>query len=162
MTTVHLICGLPCAGKSTYSEVLKAETKGVHFALDYWLITSFGTYDIEEAGYEEHVRRVSACRKLIWEIATEFLIRDIDVILDDGFFFREHRIQYSVMAGEFKAITKVHYIDTSTDTIRQRIESRNNALPTYNFRIDPDRIEDFINTFEIPSPDEGMEIIVVS
>jgi len=53
MATVHLICGLPCAGKSTYSKTLRASTGGVHFALDYWLITAFGHYDIEEAGYED-------------------------------------------------------------------------------------------------------------
>ena len=161
MATVHLICGLPCAGKSTYSKSLKTATDGVHFALDYWLITAFGPYDIEEAGYDEHVRRVVAGRKLIWDVAKEFLVRDIDVILDDGFFFSAHRIQYAEMAKEFRAKTKVHYIETPIEIIRSRLEQRNRTLPEYNFRIDPDRIEDFSRTFEIPTPDEGMEIVVV-
>ena len=162
MATVHLICGLPCAGKSTYSKTLKTATDGVPFALDYWLITAFGPYDIEEAGYDEHVRRVVAGRKLIWDVAKEFLVRDIDVILDDGFFFSAHRVQYAEMAKEFKAATKVHYIETPMDIIRSRLEQRNRALPEYNFRIDPDRIEDFSRTFEVPTVDEGMEIVVVN
>lgn len=161
MATVHLISGLPCAGKSTYSRTLKADTGGVHFVLDYWLITAFGHYHIEEAGYEEHVRRVVACRKLIWEVAGEFLIREVDVILDDGFFFREHRLQYSKMSETLNARTRVHFIDTPMDIIRLRLEKRNEDLPEYNFRIDPGRIDDFFRSFEIPSPGEGMEIIVV-
>jgi len=161
MAIVHLICGLPCAGKSTYSETLKTVTGGVHFTLDYWLITVYGPYDIEEAGYGEHVRRVVACRRLIWDVAKEFLVRGIDVILDDGFFFREHRIQYSEMAQECHAGTKTHYIDASLDTICSRIERRNKDLPEYNFRIDPDRIEDFSRSFETPVPEEGIEIVVV-
>ena len=162
MATVHLICGLRCAGKSTYSKTLKTVTNGVHFTLDYWLITAFGPYDIEEAGYDEHVRRVVAGRKLIWDVTTEFLVRGVDVILDDGFFFSRHRVQYAEMAKELKAATKVHYIDTPMDIIRSRLVQRNRALPEYNFRIDPNRIEDFSRTFEVPTPHEGMEIVVVN
>ena len=66
------------------------------------------------------------------------------------------------MAEKLKTRTKIHYIDTPIDIIRLRLESRNNVLPAYNFRIIPDRIKDFASTFEIPSPDEGMEIILVS
>ena len=66
------------------------------------------------------------------------------------------------MAKEFKAATKVHYIETPMDIIRSRLEQRNRALPEYNFRIDPDRIEDFSRTFEVPTVDEGMEIVVVN
>ena len=162
MPIVHLICGLPCAGKSTHSIKLKADTGGVHFALDYWLITSYGPYDIEEAGYEEHVRRVASCRELIWETAKEFLTRNVDVILDDGFFFREHRIKYSNMAKKINARTIVHYIDVPINVIRHRIKLRNKALPSHNFRINPERIEDFFRTFEIPSPDEGIETVVIN
>jgi predicted kinase len=161
MATVHLICGLPCSGKSTYSKSLKADTGGVHFTLDYWLITCYGPYDIEEAGYETHVRRVVACRTLIWDTAKEFLDRNVDVILDDGFFFREHRIQYVKMAEAYRAETKIHYMEASKDVIRTRLEKRNKALPEFNFHIDPGRIEDFFRSFEVPSPEEGTDINVV-
>ena len=80
MATVHLICGLPAAGKTTYSTALKATTGGVHFALDHWLVTAFGRYAIDDVGLDEHVRRVMACRELIWSVAREFLNRDVDVL----------------------------------------------------------------------------------
>jgi len=99
MATAHLISGLPCSGKTTYSMALSADADRVCFSLDCWLITSFGPYSIDSVGHDEHVRRVLVCRQLIWEVASEFLRRDIDVILDDGFFLRAHRIEYVAMSS---------------------------------------------------------------
>src|SRR5258708_33036622 len=90
MPTAHLISGLPCSGKTTYATRLRADVNGVLFSLDRWLITLFGSYSIDAVGYEEHVRRVLACRELIWEVASEFLRRDDDGGCDDGLFLRGH------------------------------------------------------------------------
>ena len=76
---------------------------GVHFALDYWLITAFGGYSIKSVGHEGHVRRVLACRELIWRSAASLLVRGVDVILDDGFFFRDNRKQHIELANELGA-----------------------------------------------------------
>src|SRR5215470_8730164 len=109
MATAHLISGLPCSGKTTYSKVLGSDLNGVHFSLDYWLITAFGMYSIESVGHEEHVRRVLACRELIRRSAAPLMARGVDVVLDDGFFFREHRMQHIEWAAEIGAEAKVHY-----------------------------------------------------
>src|SRR5436309_15291967 len=73
MATAHLISGLPCSGKTTYSMALSADADRVCFSLDCWLITSFGPYSIDSVGHDEHVRRVLVCRQLIWEVVSEFL-----------------------------------------------------------------------------------------
>lgn len=151
MSTVHLITGLPCAGKTTYSESLKAETAGVHLSLDYWLITSFGQYSIDEVGHEKHLDRVMACRKLIWDVATELLNRDIDVILDDGFFLRETRVQYSEFAISLGVGSRTHFLDTPKHIIRSRVSERNLAL-----------LDWFFETFEKPSATEGPELVVMA
>src|SRR5213595_527283 len=109
MATAHLISGLPCSGKTTYAKARVSDLNGVHFTLDYWLITAFGTYSIESVGHEEHVRRVLACRELIWTNAASFLVRGADVILDDGFFFRDNRKQYIKLAKELGAQAVIHY-----------------------------------------------------
>jgi hypothetical protein len=57
VATAHLISGLPCSGKTTYSKALGGDLNSVHFALDYWLITAVGAYTMESVGDEEHVRR---------------------------------------------------------------------------------------------------------
>ena len=43
MPTVHLICGLPCSGKTTYARGLR-NLDSVVFSIDRWLITAFGRY----------------------------------------------------------------------------------------------------------------------
>lgn len=161
MATAHLISGLPCSGKTTYAAALRADANCVLFSLDRWLITTFGRYSIAAVGHEEHTRRVLACRELIWDAASEFLRRSVDVILDDGFFLRQNRMQYVKLAGAAGARTKIHFIDTPIAAIRARLEERNASLPKYNFRIDPETLIGFAGLYEAPTEHEGAELVVV-
>lgn len=161
MATVHLISGLPGSGKTTYSKKLASRADAVHFSLDTWLITAFGSYEIENIGHEEHVRRVHACRELMWNLAPEFLERDVDVILDDGFFLRKDRRKVIEMANKENAKTKIHYLKNPLPTLRKRLRERNSHLPEYHFWIDPDILEMFVDMYEVPHINEGAEIVVV-
>lgn len=161
MPTAHLIAGLPCSGKTTYSQQLKAETDGVLFTLDRWLITAFGPYAVGDVGHGEHYRRVLAARELIWETAAEFLKREVSVILDDGFFLRADRERVLKRATELGVPAKVHYIDTPVDVLRSRIEERNAKLPHFNFRIDPSALEAFASVIQVPQAEEGAEVVIV-
>lgn len=161
MATTHLISGLPCAGKTTYARALHAGTNSVVFPLDWWLITAFGSYAITDVGHEEHVRRVLACRELVWQVGSEFLRRGVDVILDDGFFLRENRRRTVALSRAAGAAAKIHFIDTPLSVIRSRLRDRNARLPPYNFAIAPETLEAFAALFEVPSLDEGAELVVV-
>lgn len=161
MPTLHLISGLPASGKTTYATALRANVAGVLFCLDRWLITAFGRYSLPEVGLDEHTRRVLACRELIWESASELLKRSVDVILDDGFFYREHRRRHVALASGVGADTTIHFVDTPLDQVRVRLERRNADLPRYNFHIDPATLEGFLGMVERPTPDEGAKIVVV-
>lgn len=161
MATAHLISGLPCSGKTTYALGLRADTNAVLFSLDRWLITSFGRYSIASVGHEEHTRRVLASRELIWDAASEFLRRSVDVILDDGFFLRENRIQYVELCRAVGARAKIHFMKTPFEVVRARLEARNAKLPRYNFRIDPETLQGFLGLFEVPSEHEGADLVVV-
>ena len=161
MATTHLISGLPCSGKTTYAVGLRSDVNSVLFSLDRWLITSFGNYSIAAVGHEEHVRRVLASRELIWDVASEFLKRGVDVILDDGFFLREHRTRFVELSRRLGVDTKIHFMDTPMRVIRARLQERNARLPRYNFWIGPDTLEGFLGLFEVPSDDEGAEVVIV-
>jgi predicted kinase len=162
MATLHLISGLPCSGKTTYAAELHAEVQGVLYCLDRWLITAFGRYTLASVGLEEHTRRVLACRELIWGSAAEFLRRSVDVILDDGFFYREHRMRHVALAADTGGGTTTHFIDTPLDVVQRRLERRNADLPRYNFHVDPTILDTFLTMFERPSLDEGADLVIVS
>lgn len=159
--TLHLISGLPCAGKTTYVGRLKENHDAVHLSLDRWLITCFGRYALEVVGYQEHLRRVYACRELIWSVAAEFLRRGADVILDDGFFRRDDRGRYIELARELGAGAVIHFVDTPAEIIRARLAARNRDPGEYHFEIRPESLEGFAAFFEPPSADEGAHLIVV-
>ena len=161
MAIVHLISGLPCSGKTTYSAALQAQVDGVLITLDQWLITTYGKYRIIEVGQDEHVRRVVATRELIWGVASEFLRRDIDVVLDDGFFLRSDRMRYSDMAEAIGSNSYIHALYAPLDILRARIEARNAQLPKYNFWIDPELLESFVMQYEVPKADEASRVIEV-
>ena len=160
MATVHLISGLPCSGKTTYSSNLRDQVDGVLITLDRWLITTHGRYRIVEVGQEEHVRRVVASRELIWSVASEFLRRGTDVILDDGFFLRSDRMRYVVMARELGATSFIHFLSMPIEELRGRIDARNANLPIYNFWIDPELLESFRSQYEVPRDDEADKLVV--
>ena len=160
MPTAHLICGLPCSGKTTYAGGLHADGDSVLVSLDRWLVTACGRYTLSDVGQAEHVRRVLACRELIWEQCVELLRRSVDVILDDGFFLRENRIQCIEAARAAGAHATIHLVETSVAVIQSRLTSRNAALPRHNFAIDPATLLSFVGLFERPSSDEGATLLV--
>lgn len=161
MATAHLISGLPCSGKTTYATGLRADLDAALFSLDRWLITAFGKYSIDDIGHEEHVRRVLACRDLIWIAAAELLTRGADVILDDGFFLRQNRIRVVGLAKRVGATAKIHFVDIPMEVLRARLDVRNANLPPYNFRVGPDMLRAFAGLFEAPGMDEGAEVVVI-
>jgi predicted kinase len=161
MSTLHLISGLPGAGKSTYAQQLQLRTGAVLFTLDRFLITMFGRYAVPDVGGEEHVRRVLACREVIWMSAEKLLAHGSDVILDDGYFLRADRRRVIDAAVALGATAKIHFIDTPLDVIRKRLADRNQNLPVYNFAIEPETLEGCVRLFETPSDADGAAVIVV-
>jgi predicted kinase len=161
MPTAHLISGLPCSGKTTYSNSLAETSGGASFSLDYWLITLYGRYSLDEVGQAEHVRRVLACREVISGVAGELLRRGLDVILDDGFFLREHRVQQIRAFQARGARVMTHVVRASPDVLRARVERRNRKLPAHNFTIAAEMLERFIELYEEPSEGEGAELVCV-
>jgi predicted kinase len=159
--TLHLIAGLPGAGKTTYAEQLKQQCDAALFSLDRWLITLFGRYSLESVGHMEHARRLYACRELIWDAAAEVLRRDADVVLDDGFFLRNDREQHIARARQLGAGATIHFVDTPVATLHARLSARNRSPGAFHFDIAAEAIDTFAAFFQPPSADEGADLVVV-
>ncbi len=160
--TLHLISGLPCSGKSTYALRVRDQRDAVLLSLDHWLITSFGRYPVDVVGHDEHLRRVYACRELIWGVAAEFLRRRSDVVLDDGFFLRCDREHHIRLARDLGAAAVIHFVETPARELRRRLVERNRNPGIFQFSIAPAALAGYTAIFERPSADEGAEVVSVS
>jgi predicted kinase len=116
---------------------------------------------VRDVGGDERVRRVLACREVIWIGAEKLLVHGSDVILDDGYFLREHRRKVVDAAVALGAAAKIYFIDTPLDEIRNRLADRNQNLPVHNFPIEPETLDGCVRLFETPSDADAAEVIVV-
>jgi predicted kinase len=155
---VHLVCGLPCSGKSTFARNLAKERRALHLPLDETLIEIYGQYSIDEVGHAEHVERVWKCRRVLWDIAMRALDVDIEPILDDGFFLSETRRRYAELCRSVGAFSQLYFLDPPPESIAQRLYERNEHLPSSNFHVSAERLAYFYQIFERPTNDEGHEL----
>ena len=80
LPTLHLVCGLPGSGKSTFAERLARDERALWLSPDLWMSRIVGD------GYDEAKR--AAVEALQWELAERLLVLGVDVILDNGFWSR--------------------------------------------------------------------------
>ena len=84
MTTLHLMVGLPCSGKTVYARTLAQQQDALVLTPDAWHVELFG----QDALDPGHDRRHDAIERIMWGLAQQVLARGTDVILDFGFWSR--------------------------------------------------------------------------
>ncbi len=89
MTTLHLMVGLPCSGKTTLAKALEKDLDALRLTPDDWHRFLFG----QDATHPDHDQRHSKIEALQWQVAVRALERSVDVILDFGFWSRAERIR---------------------------------------------------------------------
>ncbi len=150
MATLHLICGLPCAGKTTLARQLEREYGALRLTPDEWHIRLFGQ-DAEETGHDVRHALIEA---LLWDVAARALALGINVILDFGFWARCEREDYRSRARQLGATTCLHFVDATADELLQRLEVRNAQQPSGTFAIRAEKLQKWIDFFQRPTPDE--------
>jgi predicted kinase len=92
MPTLFLICGLPCAGKTTAALALERDYNAVRLAPDEWMARIVG-----DGG--DHERR-EAVERVQWALAQRLLTLGLNVALENGFWRRTERQAYRARASE--------------------------------------------------------------
>ncbi len=146
MATLHLVCGLPGSGKSTFAAELVAEGDAVWLSPDEWMSRIVGD------GYDEHRRTL--VEQVQWELAQELLRRGVSVVLDNGFWTRAERDTIRRVALTLGANTKLHFLDVPLPELERRIHERNRALPPNAFAVELAALREWSILFEAPTPDE--------
>lgn len=150
MTTLHLMVGLPCSGKTTLARELETKRSALRLNPDEWQLRLFG----QDAEEPEHDVRHSLIEALLWEVASRALALGTNVILDYGFWAREEREDYRSRARQLGASSEIHFLDVPPEELFQRLARRNAQRSQTSFYIPEEMMRPWIAFFQKPTPDE--------
>jgi predicted kinase len=142
MPTLHLLCGLPCTGKTTLGERLEREERALRLSPDVWMARIVGD------GYD-FVRR-DAIQTVQLQIARRVLELGVSVVLEAGFWKRAERDEARALAAAVGARAKLHFLDAPLSELKRRVRMRNAALPPDTFVVDPDDLDLWATWLERP------------
>ena len=147
MAKVILICGKICCGKSTYAQKLCAENNAVLLSVDEITLALFGQHCGDK--HDEYVERTE---KYLLNKSLELIQKDINVVLDWGFWTKEERLAVKEFYKSRNIEYEFHYIEISDETWKYRLNKRNNAVlaeETSAYYIDENLAAKFASIFVI-------------
>lgn len=147
---LHLLCGLPGAGKTTRARELEAAGAGILLNADSWVCALYPD-DAEAAARDE---RKSLVERIQWELAERLLAAGTSVILDWGLWARAERDHYGGRARALGAEAVVVFLDAPLETLHERLAARNLDLPPGTFHVSAAELDDWATRFEPPTPEE--------
>ncbi len=149
MTTVHLLVGLPAAGKTTVAKRLAAEHRAVRLTPDEWMIPLFGE---SEAGGKRDVlegRLISLALRLT-RLSTA-------VVLDFGCWGRDERSALRSLFSAAGAEFALAYLPIEADEQARRIHHRWTTAPEQTFSVSRAELDRWRAQFEVPDAAELAE-----
>ncbi len=150
MATLHLMCGLPCAGKTTLARHLEREYSALRLTPDDWHTRLFG----QDAEEDRHDARHALIESLLWDLAARMLVLGVNVILDYGFWGRSEREDYRARAARLGASSELHFLNVPEEVLLGRLATRNAQLPEGAFFIPEAKFTEYIPKFQPPSHEE--------
>ena len=150
MTTLHLMIGLPCSGKTTLAKQLENELSALRLTPDEWQRRLFG----QDATHPEHDDRHSIIEALQWQVAAFSLAAGTDVILDFGLWAKRERDDYRARAAALGATTVIHLLDVPPAELLTRLDARNKGAPEEVTYIPPSMLKNWLPLFQVPDAAE--------
>ncbi|MBR3869076.1 MAG: ATP-binding protein [Clostridia bacterium] len=152
MAKVILICGKICCGKTTYAKKLCTQNNAVLLSVDEITLALFG----QHCG-DKHDECVERTEKYLFNKSMEFINKDINVVLDWGFWTKAERKSVKEFYKSRDIECELHYIEISDETWKYRLNKRNIAVlaeETSAYYVDENLAAKFASIFEIPGEDE--------
>lgn len=155
--TVHLLAGLPAAGKTTYARRLETECPAVRFTLDEWMIRLYGL-PFDAPRYAE---LAESCKALIWDVALQVLHTGVDVVLDWNQWSAQRRAEWNGKARAAECSVLLYHLRVSTDVASARAQRRRTEGQPYAHEIASAGVRHMQSIFESPSAAEGIPLHLV-
>ncbi len=143
MTTLHVVVGLPGAGKTTLAKRLEAELPALRLTPDEWMVPLFGE---SEAGGKR-----DAVEGLLIGVAMRSLRLGVDVVLDFGVWSRDERTGLRHLAADVGSVTRLHYLSVEPEEQWRRLAARDDPR---SFRIARAEMDGYATLFETPTVEE--------
>ncbi len=150
MATLHLICGLPGAGKTTLAKQLEQSQTALRLCPDEWIAALLA--DPNDIAERDRLR--DPVEALQWGLAQRALVLGTNVILENGFWSRAERDSYRAQAEALGARVELHYLGVARDELWHRLALRNANLPPGTFAVNEAELDLWLSWFEAPTPDE--------
>jgi len=152
---IHLVYGPQGAGKTTHARTLTAQTQGVRFSIDEWMVTLFEPDLRQPLDFSWVMARIDRCQAQIWTLTQQLVDVNTPVILDLGFMRTEDRQLAMQRAKDCGASAVFHFVDAPLSLRRERVLHRNEAKgETFALVVSP-TVFDFMETlYQAPSPSE--------
>ena len=149
IATLHLTCGLPCAGKTTLAREIE-QRGALRLTADEWIMRLHG--DDPATARDETIR--SGVEAALLELAVRVLSLGADVVLDFGVWSRVEREEMRGRAAAVGARSELHFVDAPLDALIARVVVRNADLPPGTFAIDESEMRLWATWLERPDADE--------
>ena len=155
MTKVILLCGLPCSGKTTYSENFK--DKAVVLSCDELMLSLFPA----QLG-DKHDEISQKVKNYLLNLSLDILRTHTDIILDFGFWTKADR-ENTISFYQDKGYTcEVYYLKVSNEQLIINLHKRNAEVEKGlkgSYFIDENILNKALSLFEEPDQDENVIIV---
>ena len=119
------------------------------------MVRVFGNTPPEDT-FEEYDNSMAA---LATDMALKCLQAGVDVIIDEGFWVKEHRDAIRAKVTEVGAVPKVYYIEAPFETMKARTLARNENPPTDSYVIAESAFDRYWRLFRPPGADEDFALV---
>ena len=150
MTTLHLMVGLPCSGKTMLAKKLENNLGALRLTPDEWHRHLYG----QDALHPDHDIRHSKIETLQWNVAQAALQQGLDVILDFGLWTKIERDDFRARAALLGVDSKIHFLDVPEDELLRRLEVRNKQASKDVTKIPLSLMKTYLPRFQAPDDAE--------
>ncbi len=151
--TIHLIVGLPGAGRTTKAKELEASESALRLTPDDWHMAVFAGDSPSRWRSKERVDQRSRIEGELVQIGLRAARLGVDVVLDFGLWSRDERSALRWVAESVGLRTRIVYLPIAFEEQRLRIARRSKDEPGH-FEMTDAELERWQLQFEAPDDEE--------